>query len=140
MPLSICHLIWLHRNSKRKIDTLIEKTAQPNRFNNSVLAGKNGKFVYEKIFGYQDVRKNIYCNTKPYSSLSGGSIIKNSFPSFSLFSFCIFILLSFSLLYQGINRTISRIDFEKKFFASRWYFICSGFRLTFWIPNGWLLR
>jgi len=67
------------------------------------LAGKNGKFVYEKIFGYQDVRKNIYCNTKPYSSLSGGSIIKNSFPSFSLLAFASF----YSFLFHCYTKALT---------------------------------
>lgn len=43
----------------KKIDVLIEKAVQLNRFNGSVLVCKNGKIIYEKAFGYQDAEKNI---------------------------------------------------------------------------------
>lgn len=42
-----------------KIDSLIEKAVKINRFNGSVLVSKNGKIVYEKVYGYQNVDKNI---------------------------------------------------------------------------------
>ena len=42
-----------------KIDSLIEKAVKLNRFNGSVLVSKNGKIVYEKAYGYQNVAKNI---------------------------------------------------------------------------------
>ncbi|MEI7504706.1 MAG: serine hydrolase domain-containing protein, partial [Paludibacter sp.] len=44
---------------ENKIDSLIEKAVQLNRFNGSVLVAKNGKIIFEKAFGYQDVQKNI---------------------------------------------------------------------------------
>jgi len=44
---------------ENKIDSLIEKAVQINRFNGSVLVGKNGRIIYEKAFGYQDVSKNM---------------------------------------------------------------------------------
>ena len=43
----------------KKIDALIEKAVQLNRFNGSVLVSKNGKIIYEKAFGYQNAEKNI---------------------------------------------------------------------------------
>lgn len=42
-----------------KIDSLIQKAVQLNRFNGSVLVSKNGRIVYEKAYGYQNVEKNI---------------------------------------------------------------------------------
>ena len=44
---------------ENKIDSLIEKAVLLNRFNGSVLVAKNGRIIYEKAFGYQDVQKNI---------------------------------------------------------------------------------
>jgi CubicO group peptidase (beta-lactamase class C family) len=44
---------------ENKIDSLIEKAVQLNRFNGSVLVAKNGRIIYEKAFGYQDVSKTI---------------------------------------------------------------------------------
>ncbi len=44
---------------ENKIDSLIEKAVQLNRFNGSVLVAKNGRIIYEKAFGYQDGGKNI---------------------------------------------------------------------------------
>jgi CubicO group peptidase (beta-lactamase class C family) len=46
-----------------KIDSLIEKAVKINRFNGSVLVSKNGKIVYEKAYGYQNVAKNILNTT-----------------------------------------------------------------------------
>jgi CubicO group peptidase (beta-lactamase class C family) len=43
----------------KKIDALIEKAVQLNRFNGSVLVCKNGNIIYEKAFGYQNAEKNI---------------------------------------------------------------------------------
>jgi CubicO group peptidase (beta-lactamase class C family) len=43
----------------KRIDSLIEKAVKLNRFNGSVLVSKNGKIVYEKAYGYQNVEKNI---------------------------------------------------------------------------------
>jgi CubicO group peptidase (beta-lactamase class C family) len=42
-----------------QIDKLIEKAVQLNRFNGSVLVSKNGKIIYEKAYGYQDVQNNV---------------------------------------------------------------------------------
>ena len=46
-----------------KIDSLISKAVGLNRFNGTVLVSKNGKIVFEKAYGYQDVEKNML-NTK----------------------------------------------------------------------------
>jgi CubicO group peptidase (beta-lactamase class C family) len=43
----------------KRIDSLIEKAVKINRFNGSVLVSKNGKIVYEKAFGYQNVEKHV---------------------------------------------------------------------------------
>jgi len=43
----------------KKIDSLIQKAVQLNRFNGTVLVSKKGKIVYEKAYGYQNVEKNI---------------------------------------------------------------------------------
>ncbi|HMJ46693.1 MAG TPA: serine hydrolase [Ferruginibacter sp.] len=43
----------------KRIDSLIEKAVKLNRFNGSVLVSKNGKIVYEKSDGYQNVNKHI---------------------------------------------------------------------------------
>jgi CubicO group peptidase (beta-lactamase class C family) len=43
----------------KRIDSLIEKAVKINRFNGSVLVSKNGKIVYEKAYGYQDVEQQI---------------------------------------------------------------------------------
>lgn len=47
------------QNLNTKIDALIEKAVKLNRFNGTVLVSKNGKIVYEKAYGYQDVEKNV---------------------------------------------------------------------------------
>lgn len=44
----------------KKIDSLIEKAVNINRFNGSVLVCKAGKIVYEKAYGYQDADKHIH--------------------------------------------------------------------------------
>jgi CubicO group peptidase (beta-lactamase class C family) len=49
---------------ERKIDSLIQKAIRLNRFNGSVLVCKNGKIIYEKAFGYQDVGKKILNTSK----------------------------------------------------------------------------
>ena len=43
----------------KKIDALIEKAVKLNRFNGSVLVSKNGNILYEKAYGYQDVKQHI---------------------------------------------------------------------------------
>src|SRR5665647_1426872 len=48
---------------ENKIDSLIEKAVQLNRFNGSVLVSKNGKIIYEKAYGYQDAEKHILNTT-----------------------------------------------------------------------------
>ncbi|MBC7847777.1 MAG: beta-lactamase family protein [Flavobacterium sp.] len=48
---------------EKRIDVLIEKAVNINRFNGSVLVSKNGKIVYEKAYGYQNVEKNILNST-----------------------------------------------------------------------------
>lgn len=57
-----------------KMDSLIQKAVQLNRFNGSVLVSKNGRIVYEKAYGYQNVEKNIL-NT-PYTVYQIGSTTK----------------------------------------------------------------
>jgi len=62
--LSLCAIVFFLVNVsaqefENKIDSLIEKAVQLNRFNGSALVSKNGKIIYEKSFGYQDVEKNI---------------------------------------------------------------------------------
>lgn len=42
-----------------KIDSLINKAVNLNRFNGTVLVSKNGKIVFEKGYGYQNVEKQI---------------------------------------------------------------------------------
>ena len=59
---------------ENKIDSLIEKAVLLNRFNGSVLVAKNGRIIYEKAFGYQDVQKNIL-NTS-YTIYQMGSTTK----------------------------------------------------------------
>jgi len=60
----LCAIVYMSFNViaqqfENKIDSLIEKAVQLNRFNGSALVSKNGKIIYEKSFGYQDVEKNI---------------------------------------------------------------------------------
>jgi CubicO group peptidase (beta-lactamase class C family) len=43
----------------KKINTLIEKAVELNRFNGSVLVSKNGKIIFEAGYGFQDVEKKI---------------------------------------------------------------------------------
>jgi CubicO group peptidase (beta-lactamase class C family) len=43
----------------KKIDALIEKAVKLNRFNGSILVSKNGSILYQKAYGYQNVKKNI---------------------------------------------------------------------------------
>jgi CubicO group peptidase (beta-lactamase class C family) len=47
----------------KRIDSLIEKAVNINRFNGSVLVSKNGKIVYEKAYGYQHVAKQHLNNS-----------------------------------------------------------------------------
>lgn len=42
-----------------KIDSLINKAVNLNRFNGTVLVSKNGKIVFEKGYGYQNAEKQI---------------------------------------------------------------------------------
>lgn len=44
----------------KRIDSLIEKAVKISRFNGSVLVCKNGRIIYEKAFGYQDVAQHIH--------------------------------------------------------------------------------
>lgn len=43
-----------------KIDSLITKAVNLNRFNGTVLVSKNGKIVFEKGYGYQDAEKGVF--------------------------------------------------------------------------------
>ncbi len=47
------------QNIQNKIDSLIAKAVEINRFNGSILVSKNGKIVYEKAYGFQDAVKKI---------------------------------------------------------------------------------
>ncbi|MEP7238834.1 MAG: serine hydrolase [Ferruginibacter sp.] len=42
-----------------KIDSLINKAVNLKRFNGTVLVSKNGKIIFEKAYGYQDIQKKI---------------------------------------------------------------------------------
>ena len=56
----LCYVMAGHgQDVSKRIDSLIEKAVRINRFNGSVLVCKNGKIVYEKAFGFQNVEKNI---------------------------------------------------------------------------------
>jgi CubicO group peptidase (beta-lactamase class C family) len=62
------------QNFEKRIDSLIGKAVNINRFNGSVLVSKNGKIVYEKAYGYQNVEKNIL--NSPHTIYQIGSTTK----------------------------------------------------------------
>ena len=57
-----------------KIDSLINKAVSLKRFNGTVLVSKNGKLVFEKAYGYQDIQNKIENN--PNSIFQVGSMTK----------------------------------------------------------------
>lgn len=57
--LTLSPLIVDGQDLPKKIDSLIEKAVRLNRFNGSVLVSQKGIIVYEKAYGYQNVRKKI---------------------------------------------------------------------------------
>jgi CubicO group peptidase (beta-lactamase class C family) len=58
----------------RKVEALIEKSVDLYRFNGSILVSKNGKIVFEKGYGYQDIQNKI--KNTPYTIFQVGSMTK----------------------------------------------------------------
>lgn len=57
-----------------KIDSLINKAVSLKRFNGTVLVKKNGKVVFEKAYGYQDIQNKI--ENTPNTIFQVGSLTK----------------------------------------------------------------
>ena len=62
------------QNYGSKIDSLINKAVNLKRFNGTVLVSKNGKIVFEKAYGYQDIQHKI--ENTPNTIFQVGSMTK----------------------------------------------------------------
>ena len=73
--ITICFRIQVNgQQYATKIDSLIQKAASLKRFNGSILVCKNGRIVFEKAYGYQNIERKI-ANT-PATIFQVGSMTK----------------------------------------------------------------
>ena len=66
--------LYAQQQFNQKIAPLIEKSADLYRFNGSILVCKNGKIIFEKGYGYQDIQDKI--ENTPNTIFQVGSMTK----------------------------------------------------------------